>query len=162
MAITNEILTPRQRLALSRQAMVRQLNGGRVPEEVDVRSDVSDASSPGSYDTDGAALPRSARSSSHGFPWRSVARNVAQRWWQRHPANAVGQLAKPVLSRYAHEQPVKLMAVAATAGALMVVLRPWRLLSATALVALLFKSSDVADVIDQLMRKPYPSNDVHP
>lgn len=160
MPITDEILTPRQRLALSRQAMVRQLNGGYLPEELGpdlVDDDAQHVAMP-----QGAAAPRAARNASRGFPWGSVARNVAQRWWQRHPANAVGQLAKPLLAQYAREQPVKLMAVAATAGAVMVVLRPWRLLSATALAALLFKSSDVADVIDQLMRKPYGSNDVHP
>lgn len=160
MASVNEVLTPRQRLALSRQAMVRQLNGGRDPEveEFEAVAVGAQPAAPASGLRSSGPGPALAR----GFPWGSVARSVAQRWWQRHPVNAVGQLARPLLNRYAQDQPVKLMAVAATTGAVMVVLRPWRLLSATALAALLFKSSDVADVIDQLMRKPYSSNDVHP
>lgn len=154
-----EDLTPRQRLALSRQAMVRELNGEPPLDETIQDTDGARMSVGAGPEGTAAKLGRPAP---RGFPWGSVARNVAQRWWQRHPANAVGQLARPLLQQYAHREPVKLMAVAAATGAVLVVLRPWRLLSATAMVALLFKNSDVADVIDQLMHKTYSSNDVHP
>jgi hypothetical protein len=85
--------------------------------------------------------------------WAGVARNVAQRWWRRHPANAAGQLARPLLERYAREQPLKLLAGAAAVGAVTVLVKPWRLLSITALLAAVLKTSDVADLVTTLMQK---------
>ncbi|SEL09120.1 hypothetical protein SAMN05518845_104413 [Variovorax sp. YR750] len=86
--------------------------------------------------------------------WLAVGRSVVERWWRRHPAHAVGQLARPVLEHYARKEPAKLMAAAAATGALLVLARPWRLLSATAVLAAVLKTSDVADLVNTLMRKP--------
>ena len=139
MPIDRDALTPQQRLAVSRRALVQQLRGEAPP-----------------------AAPERARSGSPHRPrkpglfdriaWLPVARSMAERWWRRHPANAVGQLARPVLDRYAREQPAKLVAVAAAAGALIVLVRPWRLLSVGALVAAALKSSDIADMVTSVMR----------
>jgi hypothetical protein len=78
---------------------------------------------------------------------------VVQRWWRRHPAHAVGQLARPVLEHYARQEPAKLMAVAAATGAVLVLVKPWRLLSVTAVLAAVLKTSDVADIVNTLMQK---------
>ncbi len=139
MAGENESLTPQQRLARSRQALVYQLQGGRPAIEASNRSP--------------AALPGRRTGLIDQFAWTSVARSMTQRWWRRHPANAVAQLARPLLDRYAREQPAKLVAAAAAAGALVVLVKPWRLLSATALIAALLKTSDIADVVTTLMHK---------
>ena len=136
--MNDELSTPQQRLAVSRRALLDRMQG--VPEK-DTHHE------PGRRRR-AAALDRSA--------WGAVARNVAQRWWRRHPANAVGQLARPLLERYAREQPAKLIAAAAAAGALAMLIRPWRLLSVTAVVAALLKSSDVADIVTTLMHKATP------
>lgn len=98
------------------------------------------------------------------MPWWPLGRRVAERWWRRHPANAVLQLARPALERKAREQPAQLMLAAAATGAALVVVRPWRLLSATALLALVLKTSDVADVVTTLMHKknPPPRKDRQP
>ena len=69
------------------------------------------------------------------------------------PAHAAGQLARPVLEHYARKQPAKLMAIAAATGAALVLVRPWRLLSVTAVLAAVLKTSDVADVVNTLMQK---------
>src|SRR5882672_1122496 len=75
-------LTPQERLAMSRRALVEQLNGRE--------------GKPGSFDPGRPRLlPRS--SGTDRTVWMPVARNVVKRWWQRHPANAVGQLAIPAL-----------------------------------------------------------------
>ena len=87
------------------------------------------------------------------FEWAKVARKVVERWWRRHPANAATQLARPFLDRYAKEQPGKLVAIAASTGALIVLAKPWRLLSVTAVVAAVLKSSDVADMVTTLLQK---------
>lgn len=151
-------LTPKQRLALSRRALVRQLNGGKdEPAYRDGRSEPDDEleyaqhdpMAPGSDDV----LPHPSSSPRSRNVWSSMARGVAQRWWRRHPAHAMGQLARPLLDHYARKEPAKLMAVAAATGAVLVLVRPWRLLSVTAVLAAVLKTSDVADVVNTLMQK---------
>lgn len=141
MPIDREALTPQQRLAVSRRALVQHLRGESAP--------TVDSSQPGgSPVASSGAQGRSSR-----MTWFPMVRSVAERWWRRHPANAVGHLARPLLDRYAREQPAKLMAVAAGTGALMVLIKPWRLLSAGAVVAALMKSSDIADMVTTLMHR---------
>ncbi|MDM0015977.1 hypothetical protein [Variovorax saccharolyticus] len=131
--------TPQQRLAQSRRALVAQLQGRRRdPPEDELYPVAPPPGSPGGFDQ---------------FAWSSVARGVVRRWWRRHPANAVGQVARPLLERYAREQPAKLIGAAAAAGALVVLVRPWRLLSITAVLAAVLKTSDVADMVTTLMQK---------
>jgi hypothetical protein len=139
--VEQEALTPQQRLAVSRRALVEHLQGrdrhaARYPS-----ADVAGPESP----------PRETLIDR--IAWASVARNVVQRWWRRHPANAAGQLARPLVERYGREQPAKLVAAAAGAGALIVLIRPWRLLSITAVLAAVLKTSDVADLVTTLMHK---------
>ncbi|RZL68272.1 MAG: hypothetical protein EOP77_01875 [Variovorax sp.] len=142
-------LTAKERLAISRRALVNQLQGGkRAPAPAD-----------DSHGEPSTVEPRSSGFLDR-FPWASVARNVGERWWRRHPANAMGQLARPLLERYARKQPFKLVAAASAVGALAVLVKPWRLLSVTAVLAALLKTSDVADVVNSLMHKTRPDSDV--
>ena len=133
--------TPQQRLAQSRRALVTQLQGRRreVPDD-DFFPEVS-------------ASPGGGAGGFDRFAWSAVARGVVRRWWRRHPANAVSQMARPLLERYAREEPAKLVGAAAAAGALVVLVRPWRLLSITAVLAAVLKTSDVADLVTTLMQK---------
>ena len=141
MDLEHQGLTPQQRLAVSRRALVEQLQGREHRAYADGPVD--------------EAVPRRPRRETviDRIAWASVARSVAQRWWRRHPANAAGQLARPLIERYAREQPAQLMAAAAGAGALIVLIRPWRLLSITAVLAAVLKTSDVADLVNTLMHK---------
>jgi hypothetical protein len=135
-AIESELLTPQQRLAMSRRALVDRFDGQRPRPAT--------------------AAPAPRRHSSERyerFAWSSVGRSLVRRWWRRHPANAIGQLALPLLERYAREEPAKLVAASAATGALLVLVRPWRLLSVSAVLAALLKTSDVADLITALARK---------
>jgi hypothetical protein len=132
-------LTPRQRLSISRQILIEQLNGSEPP-----MPDIGEGS---------AIAPARPNGKAAQARWAAVVRQVARRWWRRHPAHAAGQLARPVLERYAREHPVKLLAAAAATGALAVLVKPWRLLSISAVTAAVFKSSDVADLVNTLMRK---------
>lgn len=148
-AIERSALTPQQRLAISRRALFNEFDYERDDQRSETDRNV---------DIDGAdlsALPTAGHKKPKGllagFPMLAVARNIGERWWRRHPANAVVQLGRPVLARYARRRPVKLMAYAAGTGALLVILRPWRLLSVTALAAAVFKTSDVADMVTTLM-----------
>jgi len=140
MSTEHEQLTPQQRLSLSRRALIVQLQGDQDEPSADWLDAAPDES------------PRQVNSQ-QGIAWSEVAGHVVRRWWRRHPANAAGQLALPVLERYAREQPAKLMAAAAATGALVVLIRPWRLLSITAILAAVLKTSDVADLVTTLMKK---------
>ena len=143
-------LTAQERLAISRRALVHQLQGGkRAPAQPD-QSD--------GYTESYVDAPRTAGLLDR-FPWASVARNVGERWWRRHPANAMGQLARPLLERYARKQPFKLVAVATAVGALAVLVKPWRLLSVTAVLAAVLKTSDVADVVNSVMHRNQADSD---
>ncbi|MDP9878828.1 hypothetical protein J2W25_003144 [Variovorax boronicumulans] len=139
-------LTPQQRLALSRRALVRQLNGGEPDAPAPHRALAAG-------DTDAGDAPHASPGRRHNV-WSAMARGVVQRWWRRHPAHAAGQLARPLLEHYARTEPVKLMAAAAATGSLLVLVRPWRLLSATAVIAAVLKTSDVADLVNTLLQKP--------
>jgi hypothetical protein len=167
-------LTPQQRLALSRRALVRQLNGGVDDESYDRNDARSRLDDPDDLEYAHHEAQAAGRRRAHpqdrgegnpgeqgegggrrrnGNVWLAVGRSVLERWWRRHPAHAVGQLARPMLEHYARKEPAKLMAAAAATGAVLVLVRPWRLLSATAVLAAVLKTSDVADLINTLMSK---------
>lgn len=136
MATEPHALSAQQRLSISRRALVNQLQGARPT--------TARATNP--Y----TGQPRRTNDLDP-FPLVSLARKVGERWWRRHPANAIGHLAQPLLERYAQEQPFKLVAVAAAVGGLAVLVKPWRLLSVTTVLAAALKTSDVADVVTALL-----------
>ncbi|RYF76975.1 MAG: hypothetical protein EOO22_00435 [Comamonadaceae bacterium] len=142
-------LSAQQRLAASRRALLLDLQGD-LPD--------SPAAYPDAPAVAAGAAPRRA-AAREGFvasllsksPWGLVAKRVAARWWARHPANAATHLAAPVLQRYARQEPVKLIAAAAGVGVLIVLVKPWRLLSLTAILAAVLKTSDIAAMVTSLM-----------
>lgn len=134
-------LSAQQRLAISRHALVSQLQPRRDPPQPRSQGE----------------RPRGRRASLFdGVAWAPMARGMASHWWQRHPLHAAGQLARPVLERYARDEPLKLVAAAAAIGAVAVLARPWRLLSVSTVLAAAFKTSDVAGVITTLMQRNSP------
>jgi hypothetical protein len=83
--------------------------------------------------------------------WFSSAKRAAQAWWRHHPAHLGVELATPILSQYASRKPAQFLAIAAVAGALIAVARPWRLISATGLLVALLKSSQVSNLVMSAM-----------
>lgn len=156
MAIDHSSLTPQQRLAISRRALFNQI-------ETVVDEDAASRRPAKTY----AETPHSAASLSNnakkkrglldGLPWLKVAQSFGARWWRRHPANAMLQLAHPLLQRYARKQPGKLIGIAAGTGAVIMLVKPWRLLSVTALAAAVLKTSDMADMVTTLMNSQMAS-----
>ena len=72
-------------------------------------------------------------------------------WWTRHPLNTVVEMSRPVLESYAYRYPGRLVAYSAGVGGLLVILKPWRLLSLATVVTLLFKGSDIAATVTSLV-----------
>ncbi|HEY1103667.1 MAG TPA: hypothetical protein VGE70_09640 [Burkholderiaceae bacterium] len=137
MTVEPSLLTPQQRLARNRQHILAQMRGSHGGQD-----DAADAASPPG---DGA------RSSG---TW-SVLRRSLRAWWRAHPARLVGRqvgrIAEPALHDLAREQPVRLIALAAGAGAAAALLRPWRLLSLGAVVALALRPVDLPSLLVALV-----------
>jgi hypothetical protein len=138
MAIDNSSLTPQQRLAVSRRALFNQIESKVEREARPSRFSSTRVETP----VDGTAplvSPRKKRGLFDSLPWL--------------------QLAQPLLQRYARKQPGKLIAIAAGTGAVIMLVKPWRLLSVTALVAAVLKTSDVADMVTTLMHSQLADQD---
>jgi len=87
--------------------------------------------------------PRRARPSG----WFGTARHALSTWWRHHPAHMAVELATPALGVYAEKRPFRLLGIAAVVGALVVVTRPWRLISVTGLLVAVAKSSQLSGLL---------------
>ena len=70
---------------------------------------------------------------------------------QPSPARLGVELATPVLSGYAARKPAQFLGIAAAVGAIVMVARPWRLISVTGLIVALLKSSQLSSVVMSAM-----------
>ena len=93
-----------------------------------------------------------AAAASGGGGWFSRIGRAAKSYWRHHPARIGVQMATPVLSQFARRKPVAYVGVAALAGALFMVARPWRLISVTGVLVALAKSPQLAGVVMSAMQ----------
>lgn len=135
MASSNE-LTPQERLAISRKAIVRHMNRHRREIEDDLDDDMGQADEAHPVSHEGAL---------------SKIKYAARVWWHRHPASAAAELARPFLNDYARVHPFKLLGAAAVAGAAIAVIRPWRMVSASALLVAAVKSSGLTNTLISML-----------
>lgn len=82
-----------------------------------------------------------------GQGWLARAMEAAGKWWRYHPAHLGLELATPALSAYAGRKPLQFLGIAAAVGAVMVIARPWRLISLTGLLVAIAKSSPVSGLL---------------
>jgi len=83
--------------------------------------------------------------------WFANFKRAAVAWWRSHPARLGLELATPVLSDYATRKPAQFLGIAAAVGAIVMVTRPWRLISMTGLIVTLLKSSQLSSVVMSAM-----------
>lgn len=83
--------------------------------------------------------------------WFSRVKRAAKTYWYHHPARMGLDVATPLLSSYARKSPVTYLAIAAAAGAVFAVARPWRLLSVGGVLVALAKSPQLAAVVMSAM-----------
>jgi hypothetical protein len=83
--------------------------------------------------------------------WFARFKRAAVAWWRSHPARLGVELATPVLSGYAARKPAQFLGIAAAVGAVVMLVRPWRLVSMTGLVVTLLKSSQLSSVVMSAM-----------
>jgi hypothetical protein len=92
-----------------------------------------------------------AAAASGGGGWFSRIKRAAKSYWRHHPARMGVQMATPLLASYARRQPVAYLSIAAVAGAIFMVARPWRLISVTGVLVALAKSPQLAGVVMSAM-----------
>ena len=125
--------TPLERLAASRKALIRHMSGDdRRPEDHD--------------DFEGDEPFHAASSGA----WETV-RHAMRAFWRKHPVGVAIDLARPVIGKYAEEQPFKLLGISAGIGAVAVLLRPWRLVSLGAVLVAALKSSELSNMLFSML-----------
>ncbi|MEC5213416.1 hypothetical protein RCH06_001966 [Polaromonas sp. CG_9.5] len=128
-------LTPQERLAISRRAIIRHMN--RHSLEVDTLGDE------GFDDSD---EPRQNSVGTMG-----IIKHAMRVWWHRNPASTAVELASPLLDDYAKAHPFKLISISAGVGAAVVVIRPWRMVSTGTLLAAAIKSSGLTSALISML-----------
>jgi hypothetical protein len=126
--------TPQQRLALTRKAIVRHMAQDESGSHEDQHHDMS----------------REEAASQGSGTWQLI-QHAMRAWWRHHPARVAVDFAKPALGHYAQERPLKLLGIAAAAGAAVVLIKPWRLVSVTGLLLSTLKSSQISGVLLSLL-----------
>jgi hypothetical protein len=86
-----------------------------------------------------------------GEGWFGHIKHALGTWWRHHPAHMGVELATPLLASYARRKPLQFLGIAAAAGAVIMVVRPWRLVSATGIVVALLKSTQLSSLLMSAM-----------
>lgn len=126
-------LTPQEKLAISRRALMRVM----APE-----TRVQIELEPGGPES--GSLHTSTAGEGSAFSAMSYA---IKTWWRHHPAHAVLDVGRPVFDRYAARRPFHVLGIALALGASAVFLRPWRLISLGGLLLAAFKSASTPGVL---------------
>lgn len=138
-------LSPQERLAVSRRALVRHMSHDTRPATRDGQAH---------NDADGSDEPEPTRASS-GSAFSSGTLGLLKRglrtWWRHHPANFAVSVAQPLLGRYARQSPFRLLAISAGVGAALVVIKPWRLVSMGGIALATLKSSEFSGLLMSML-----------
>lgn len=153
MTISRNDLTPQERLAITRKAILRHMNRLR-PQELghDVDHDDED-------DDELNQHPTIDRPSQGKF---SLAKHALEVWWHRQPASMAVELSRPLLNEYARAHPFKLLGISAGVGAALIVLRSWRIISAGALLGAALKSSGLPSALISMLASSNRSHESNP
>ena len=138
-------LTPQERLAITRKAIVRHMNRhrGNVENQPESTHEI---------------LTDESRVVVRNHGGLSKITSMARMWWHRHPASAAVELASPLLDSYARTHPFKLVGISVAAGALLVVIKPWRMVSASTLLVTAVKSSGLSNTLMTMLSSFVPSS----
>ena len=82
-----------------------------------------------------------------GSGWIGHLSHALRTWWRYHPAHMAVDLASPLMHEYARRKPLQLLGISLAAGAALTLARPWRLISISAIVVALLKSSQLSHLL---------------
>ncbi len=133
-------MTPAEKLARSRLAIIEYLQPHDQRSERRERRERSEDDVPQQVLDDGS-------DDGQADGWLGGLSSAARTWWSHHPAQLAVEMATPALRSYMRRRPFQVLALSAGVGALLVVTRPWRLISLTTLVVAIVKSSQLSGVV---------------
>ncbi|MDO5654076.1 MAG: hypothetical protein Q4G39_08230 [Brachymonas sp.] len=131
--------SPLEKLAASRRALDQALHP--VPEKTSARRASSKKEdSRASARNTRSLLPTSKKpaqksrffaseetsAKDHLLQLGNIVGAVARRRWRSHPVHLVADVGRPFLMHQARKRPARLLAIAAVAGAAVVLLKPWK------------------------------------
>ena len=137
-----------RRLAASRQALFRYVNRDAAQPAAATQPQSRHAPNPTQIDNDEERIDDD---NSQPMSVWAVSKKAGRIWWHYHPARTALAVVEPLMGAYAERHPWKLLGMAAGAGALAVVTRPWKLISVTGLALATLRSSQVSAVIASLV-----------
>lgn len=148
-------LTPQERLAASRRAIVQCMNRDHHEHSHDETPDGAPSRSAEEEPLASAGASRSNQKHSSGLNglWR-VARRTASGWWRSHPASLAVEVVQPMVENYARAHPLKLIGMAAFAGAIVITAKPWRLVSVTGVLIAAMRSTQMSSLIASFLSSP--------
>ena len=138
-------MTPAEKLARSRLAIVDYLEG-RSPRREKHRDHPTEQQLAGEPSVEEMAKEE-LRDRPRRSGWLGGMSSAARAWWSHHPAQLALEMATPSLQSYMRRRPFQVLALSAGVGVLLVVTRPWRLISVTTLVVAIVKSSQLSGVV---------------
>jgi hypothetical protein len=127
------------RLARSRLAIIKQI---QQPEHRDKRGTTRRRE----RETGDKEAPERVSNGGAGG-WFARLRQAARTWWRYHPAHMGLEVAAPALSAFAERKPLQYLGIAAVVGAVVMIARPWRLISIGGLLMAVAKSSQLSTVL---------------
>jgi hypothetical protein len=133
-----------QKLARTRQALVEQMarrERRHDPREVPAAASYEGAAYADEEDWDDE-VPYEP-----GSGWFGHMRHAVRTWWRYHPAHMAVDLASPFMRDYARSRPLQLVGISFVAGAGLMFLRPWRLLSVGGIALAVLKSSQLSHLL---------------
>ena len=145
-SIPSKPSTPKARLAASREALIRQM----MPEG-------GSTNNSSNRDVHGTNDACDSNQQSAGSSIWQIAKQTVLSWWQHHPAHLAVDVGRPYLSNYAQRKPFQMLGIAVGVGALAVLVKPWRLISATGLAALAIKSTNLPATLLSLVASSGPT-----
>lgn len=139
-----------ERLAQTRQAILDQaLHRRRSP----LSSGPEGSDRPPSTAT--ATARAASGSTADGEPGPSPSwgswRAAGSRYWQDHPARALLEMARPGMAAWGSRSPWAFLACSAIAGGVIVIARPWKLISVTGVLVAIAKAAAI-----QAANRPQP------
>ncbi len=128
-------MTPSEKLAHSRLAIIQELAGRKRPRS----HPAEEPAEPG--DGEVGADESSLRRRLGGMS------GAARAWWSHHPAHLIVEMATPSMQAYMRKRPFLVLGVAAGLGATLVLTRAWRLISLGTVVVALLKTSQFSGAV---------------
>ena len=138
-------MTPAEKLDRSRLALVEYLSRGKSVSRRERRIDSEPQAQ--AFDAQQESQHQDAKGFFSRNRWLGGMSSAARAWWRHHPAQMAVEIATPALRSYLRQRPFQVLALSAGVGALIVVTRPWRLISLTTLVVAVVKSSQLSGVV---------------